>query len=102
MSSCINELYDYELVEKCCRCNSVCLKSNFYKSKKMSDGLHPQCKFSAKKYHNENRDNVKRYYIDHRDRIKEYQLKNRDQINTRMNEYIKNRKKNRCQLSVDS
>ena len=57
----------------------------------MSDGLHPQCKFCAKKYYNQNRDNIKRYCLDNRDRIKEYQLKNRDQINTRMNEYIKNR-----------
>ena len=57
----------------------------------MSDGLHPQCIFGAKKYYNENRDRVKQYYLDNRDRRKEYQLKNRNQIKTRMNEYIKNR-----------
>ena len=56
----------------------------------MSDGLHPQCKFCAKKYYNGNRDKVKQYYIDNRDRIKEYQLKNHDQIDTQMIEYIKN------------
>ena len=93
MSNCIKDLFDYELVKKCCRCKSICLKSNFYENKK-DDGLHPQCKFCAKKYYNENPDKKKRnYYLDIRDRIKEYQLKNRDQINTRMNEYIKNRLK---------
>ena len=82
MSACIKDLFDYDLVKKCCRCKSICLKSNFHKSKNISDGLHPQCKFCAKKNYNENRDKVKRYYLDNRDRIKEYQLKNGDQINT--------------------
>ena len=91
MSNCIKDLYDYELVKKCCRCKSICLKSDFNKSKNMSDGLLPRCKFCAKKYYNENREKVKRFYLDSRDRIKEYKLKNRDQINTRMNEYIKTR-----------
>ena len=91
MSNCIKDLYDYDLVKKCCRCKNISLKSNFYKSKNISDGLHPQCIFCSKKYYNENRDEVKQYYLNNRDRIKDYQLKNRDQINTRMNEYFKNR-----------
>ena len=49
MSNCIKDLYDYDLVKKCCRCKLIFLKSIFYKSKNMSDGLHPQCKFCAKK-----------------------------------------------------
>ena len=49
MSACIKDLYDYDLIKKCCRSKSVCLKSNFYKSKNMSDGLHPQCKPCSKK-----------------------------------------------------
>ena len=36
MSNCIKDLYDYDLVKKCCRCKSICLKSNFHKSKKIS------------------------------------------------------------------
>ena len=80
MSNSVKDLYDYELVKKSCICKSICLKSNFYKSKNMSDGLHPQCTSCSKKD-----------YLDNRDRIKEYQLKNRDQINTRKNEYFKNR-----------
>ena len=88
MSNSIKDLYDYDLVKKCCRCKSICLKTNFYKIKNKSDGLHPQCISCSKKYYNENRDRVKQYYLDNRDRIKEYGLKNRNQINTRMNEYI--------------
>ena len=49
MSACIKDLYDYDLIKICCRSKSVCLKSNFYKSKKMSDGLHPQCIPCSKK-----------------------------------------------------
>ena len=33
MSSCIKELYDYDLVKKCCRCKNILLKSNFNKNK---------------------------------------------------------------------
>ena len=32
MSSCIKELYDYNLVKKC-RCKNILLKSNFNKNK---------------------------------------------------------------------
>ena len=91
MSNCFKDLYDYDLVTNCCRCELISLKSNFYKSENMSDGLHPQCKLCAKKFYNENRDTVKQYCLDNRDRMKEYQLKDHDQINTRMSEYIKKR-----------
>ena len=53
--------------------------------------MHPQCIFCRKVYYNEKRDRVKQYYLDNHDRIKEYYLENREQINTRMNEYFKNR-----------
>ena len=43
MSNGIKDLNDYDLFEKCCRCKLICLKSNFHKSKNMSDGIHPQC-----------------------------------------------------------
>ena len=29
MITCFKDLYDYELVLKCCRCKSICLKINF-------------------------------------------------------------------------
>ena len=93
MSNCFTDLYDYDLIKKCCRCKNILLKSNFYKSKNMSDGLHPQSKFFDKIQYNENRKKARKYCFENRDKIKEYQLRNRDQINNRMNEYIKNRMK---------
>ena len=33
MNSCIKELYDYELVEKCSKCETISMKSIFHKDK---------------------------------------------------------------------
>ena len=49
MSGCIKDLHNYDLVKNGCRCNLNCLKSNFYKSKNMSDGLHLHYKSCSKK-----------------------------------------------------
>ena len=84
MSTCIKDLFDYELVKKCSKCGIVKLKSNFHKRSKSSDGLQPQCKNCILQ-------KQKQYDIENRDKKREYQLKNRKQINSRMNEYIKNR-----------
>ena len=43
MTTSIKDLYDYELVIEFCRSKFFCLKSNFHKNKKKSDGLNPQC-----------------------------------------------------------
>ena len=81
-----NDLFDYDLVEKCSKCGIVKLKSNFHKRSESSDGFQPQCKVCAKKY-----------YVDNQDRIlnkqKTYNKENRDKINTRVNKYVKNRRK---------
>ena len=54
----------------------------------MSDGLQSQCKFCVNEYN-------KNYYVANQDRLlnkqKLYNKENRDKINTRMNEYVKNR-----------
>ena len=84
MSTCIKDLFDYELVKKCSKCGIVKLKSNFHKRSKSSDGLQPQCKNCILQ-------KQKQYDIENRDKKREYQLKNREQINSRMNWYIKNR-----------
>ena len=58
MSNSIKKLYDYDLAKTCCKCKSICLKSNFHKNKNMSDGLQPYC-ISCKKQkqnYNENPD----------------------------------------------
>ena len=43
MSSCIKDLYDYDLVKKCRVCKNISLKSNFYKNKTKRDGYRSEC-----------------------------------------------------------
>ena len=90
MNTCIKDLYDYELVKKCCRCKNISLKSNFHKDKNRKDGLQPHCKLCVNDYN-------KNYYVANQDRLlnkqKLYNKENRDKINARMNEYFKNRTK---------
>ena len=64
MSNCNEDLYDYDLVKKCSKCESVLLKSNFHRHKNMKKGLHPHC-ISCKK----------QYYIENCDRLNNYQKK---------------------------
>ena len=84
MSSCIKDLNDYELVEKCCRRGIVKLKSNFLKRSKSSEGYDPRYKFCIKEYYVDIKDRLlnkqKFYNKENSDRIKEYQLKNDDKI----------------------
>ena len=50
MSNCIEDFNDYEIVKKCCRCKSVCLKSNFHKNLKKKDGVNSMYKVCMNKY----------------------------------------------------
>ena len=88
MSNCIKDFYDYELVKKCCRCENILLKSNFYKKKNMSDGLQSQCNICVNDY-------IKNCYAANQglllNKQKLYNKENRDKISTRMNEYVKDR-----------
>ena len=108
MSTCIKDLFDYDLVKKRCRYKNILLKSNFHKIKNMSDGFKPQCKFCTKKYYLDNRERKKEYYLDNRDRlqnkqnffikqnsnrIKEYRLKYHNKIMALKNINSKNRYK---------
>ena len=83
MSNCIKDLYDCDLVKKCCRCGIISLKSNFHKIKNMNDGLHPHCMSCKKQYYNENRDRLinkqKFYNKENYDQIEEYQKKYKKQ-----------------------
>ena len=82
MSNC-KDLYDCNLILKCCRCKNILLKSNFNKNVKSKDGLQSQCKICVNDY-NEN------YYNKNRDlelqRCKKYNSPNCGNIN----EHIKN------------
>ena len=112
MSNCIKDLFDYDLVSKCCRCKKILLKSNFHKNKSMSDRFEPQCKFCTKKYYVDNQDRLvsnqkiydhkncdkihtrmNDYYLQNRDRIKENQLKIYDRIMAQKKIYTNNRYK---------
>ena len=85
MSACIKDLYDYELVKKCCKCKNILLKSSFHKNKTMRVGFKPQCKFCTKKHFLDNQ-----YRLVSNQRL--YDKQSRDKINTRMNDYIRIRK----------
>ena len=50
MSNCIKDLYDYDLIKKCCFCKKISLKSNFNKNTKSKDGFQSQCKFCVNDY----------------------------------------------------
>ena len=58
MSACIKDLYDHELLKKCCRCKNILLESNFYKDNKRRDGLQPRCISCCKEYFLQNRDRL--------------------------------------------
>ena len=95
MSSCIKELYDYDLVNKCSKCEILSLKSNFHKDENRQDGLKLHFICRKNQYYKENREKTRNYFLENRDKIKKYQLENRDQVNTGMKKYIK-KNKNRC------
>ena len=61
MSSCTEEMKDYDLVKKYCRCKFICLKTNFYKNKIEKDEVNYFCKFSMNKCMNEyNKNEIKK------------------------------------------
>ena len=56
MSSCIKDLFDYELIKKCCRCKNILLKSSFHGDRTKKDGVQGICKICFKQYHNNRKD----------------------------------------------
>ena len=86
MSICIKDLFDYDLVKKCCRCKNILLKSNFHKDTNRKDGLHSQCKFCANDYY-------KNYFNKNCDseltRCKKYKIQNSAKINERTKNRMK-------------
>ena len=80
MSTCIKDLYDYDLIKNSRVCENISLKSNFGKNTKPKDGLQSQCKFCANDYnenqYNKNRDSEierrKKYNCQNRGKISEY------------------------------
>ena len=56
MSNCIKDLYDYDLVKKCCRCKNILLKSNFHKDNNRKDCVQRICIICIKQNHNNNKE----------------------------------------------
>ena len=104
MSTCIKDLYDYDLVKNCSKYGILYLKSNFDRQNFLNVGLHPQCssfrkiycfciRERKKEYYLENRDWIRVYKIQNRDQIEEYQIKIYDKISARQKIYSNNRYK---------
>ena len=56
MGVCNKDLYDYDLVKKCCRCENILLKSTFQKDNKRKDGVQRICIIRVKQYHNNHKE----------------------------------------------
>ena len=56
MSNSIKELYDFDLVKKCCRCKNILLKTSFHKDNKRKDGVQTIRIFCIKQYHNNHKE----------------------------------------------
>ena len=80
MSSCLKEIYDYDLVKICSKCGIISFKINFHKNRLTKDGLVSQCKSCViqkqKQYDIENRDKTKNHGSDNKGKRNEY-YKNR-------------------------
>ena len=92
MSNCIKDLYDYDLVKKCCRCGIVSLKSNFHNNKLTKDGVRSECMICRRKYYNENQEKTKKYYVENRDQIRNNQKLYKKQNRTKINLYEKKKR----------
>ena len=100
MSNCIKDLYNFNLIKKCCRCGIISLKSNFHENKKSSDVLFSQCKSCViqkqRIYDHKNRDKIHArmndYYLKNHDQINEYNKKYKKENRNKINFYKKNRR----------
>ena len=96
MSSCIKELFDYDLVKKCSKCGNISLKIIFHKDKATKNGLNPiyeSCRNRKQnEYDSRNRENKTVFLINNHDEIKilwQYFPRNKEKINSR-NESMQN------------
>ena len=100
MSICIKDLFDYDLVKKCCGCKNILTKSNFHKNKNRKDGLQSQCKLCRQKYYIDNRerliDRQNFYDKQNRDRKKEYFQQNKN----KRYRYEKNRRQSDLNFKI--
>ena len=58
MSICIQDLYDYDLIENCRACKNTSIKPNFNKNETTKDGYRSECRSCFKEYYYNNRDHL--------------------------------------------
>ena len=86
MSNCIKDLYDYDLIKICLKCENISLKSNFHKNKNRKDGLQAYCISCQKEYR-------KKYYLDNHNQINERHKRYKEQNREKIRLYENNRGK---------
>ena len=96
MSNCIKDLYDYNLVKNCSKCEIISLKSNFHKDKNREDGLQPHCKVRVNEYYLKNKDKLilktRDWSKNNPEKVKQNQKKYNEQNRERRNRYLKNKR----------
>ena len=84
MSTCIRDLYDYDLFKKCSKCGIISLKNKFYKDSIKKDGYKSERIFCSKEYYYVNRywvlNNRKTYVKKNRAKINLYQKREETRI----------------------
>ena len=92
MSSCIKNVYGYNLVKKCSKCGIISMKSIFHKSKLTKNGVRSECIICRRKYYIENQEKSKKCYSENRDRINNNQKLYKKQNRAKINLYEKKRR----------
>ena len=87
MSNCIKDLFDYDLVKKCCRCKNILLKSNFNRNKTKRDGIQNICVICFKQYLNNRKE--RRNILDKQRRKTDFNFKLFSNIRTRTSNAFK-------------
>ena len=99
MSNCIKDLFDYNLVKKCCVCKNILLKSNFNKKKTKIDGLQNICIICFKQYHNNRKE--RRNILDKQRRKTDFNFKLISNIRTRTNKTFKSQNVEKLNKTFD-
>ena len=93
MSNCIKDLYDYDLVKKCCMCKNISLKSNFNRKTISKDGLQAYCISCQKEYR-------KKYYLDNHSQINEHHKRYKEQNREKIRLYENNWRKTDLKFKI--
>ena len=99
MSNCIKDLFDYDLVKKCCSCKNILLKSNFHKDNKRRDGVQGICKICFK--HHQNNRKERRSIFDKERRKTDLNFKLVSNIRVRTNKAFKSQNVRKTNKTFD-